>query len=190
MVLRYANSNSPDLRDTFRSKRQLRAYTSGTMDKQHAQIVQLYANEYYEGLRRSYMWALMDCGDTEEDLEFLTLRVRQLKRQFWAVFNVLTILGDESEARAERITELFDRHMPYHDPWVLLRLRLDIGTFLKRIDEIRELRNEAYLVVAQPMSKKEMLIARISYICFGITLCTKLKRSELYQRLRTWMYTN
>ena len=190
MVLRYANSNSPDLRDTFRLKRQLRAYISGTMDKQYAQIVQLYANEYYEGLRRSYMWALMDCGDTEEDLEFLTLRVRQLKRQFWAVFNVLTILGDESEARAERITELFDRHMPYHDPWVLLRLRLDIGTFLKRIDEIRELRNEAYLVVAQPMSKKEMLIARISYICFGITLCIKLKRSELYQRLQTWMYTN
>ena len=155
------------------------------MDRQYAQVVRLYANDYYEELRRRCMWPLLDLTDKKDDIDYLLQRVRELKRQFWDSFDPILAVARQAGKRAERISASFNRHLPYQDPHVLLRLRMDIRSFLGRIDEIRQFRNEVFLVIDQPMSMREMLISRIGYICFG-----KLRDSELYQELSIWMQMN
>ena len=160
------------------------------MDRQYAQVAQLYANDYYEELRRRCMWPLLDLTDGKDDMVYLLQRVRELKRQFWDNFDPLMATAKQAGKRAERITAFFNRRLPYQDPHVILRLRMDVRSFLGRIDEICQLRNEVFLVTDQPMSMRELLISRIGYICFGITMCRKLRDSELYQRLSVWMQMN
>ena len=160
------------------------------MDRQYAQVVQLYANDYYEELRRRCMWPLLDLTDSKDDMVYLLERVRELKRQFWDNFDPIMATAKQAEKRAEWITVIFDRRLPYQDPHVLLRLRMDVRSLLGRMDEICQLRNEIFLVMDQPMSMREVLISRIGYICFGITMCCKLRDSELYQRLSAWVQAN
>ena len=157
------------------------------MDHQYAQVMRLYADDYYEELRRRCMWPLLDLTDSKDDMVYLLERVRELKRQFWDNFDPIMATAKQAEKRAEWITVIFDRRLPYQDPHVLLRLRMDVRSLLGRMDEICQLRNEIFLVTDQPMSMREVLISRIGYICFGITMCCKLRDSELYQRLSAWV---
>ena len=136
------------------------------------------------------MWPLLDLTDSKDDMVYLLERVRKLKRQFWDNFDPIMATAKQAEKRAEWITVIFDRRLPYQDPHVLLRLRMDVRSLLGRMDEICQLRNEIFLVMDQPMSMREVLISRIGYICFGITMCCKLKDSELYQRLSVWIRSN
>ena len=136
------------------------------------------------------MWPLLDLTDSKDDMAYLLERARELKRQFWDNFDPIVATAKQAEKRAEWITVTFDRRLPYQDPHVLLRLRMDVRSLLGRMDEICQLRNEIFLVMDQPMSMREVLISRIGYICFGITMCCKLKDSELYQRLSIWVRTN
>ena len=136
------------------------------------------------------MWPLLDLTDSKDDMVYLLERVRELKRQFWDDFDPIMATAKQAEKRAEWITVIFDRRLPYPDPHVLLRLRMDVRSLLGRMDEICQLRNEIFLVMDQPMSMREVLISRIGYICFGITMCCKLKDSELYQRLSVWIRSN
>ena len=136
------------------------------------------------------MWPLLDLTDSKDDMVYLLERVRELKRQFWDNFDPIKAIVKQAEKRAEWITAIFDRRLPYQDPHVLLRLRMDVRSLLGRMDEICQLRNEIFLVMDQPMSMREVLISRIGYICFGITMCCKLRDSELYQRLSIWVRTN
>ena len=136
------------------------------------------------------MWPLLDLTDSKDDMVYLLERVRELKRQFWDNFDPIMATAKQAEKRAERITAIFDRRLPYQDPHVLLRLRMDVRSLLGRMDEICQLRNEVFLVMDQPMSMREVLISRIGYICFGITMCRKLRDSELYQRLSAWVQAN
>ena len=136
------------------------------------------------------MWPLLDLTDSKDDMVYLLERVRELKRQFWDNFDPIMATAKQAEKRAEWITVIFDRRLPYQDPHVLLRLRMDVRSLLGRMDEICQLRNEIFLVMDQPMSMREVLISRIGYICFGITMCRKLRDSELYQRLSAWVQAN
>ena len=136
------------------------------------------------------MWPLLDLTDSKDDMVYLLERVRELKRQFWDNFDPIMATAKQAEKRAEWITVIFDRRLPYQDPHVLLRLRMDVRSLLGRMDEICQLRNEIFLVMDQPMSMREVLISRIGYICFGITMCCKLRDSELYQRLSAWVQAN
>ena len=133
------------------------------------------------------MWPLLDLTDSKDDMVYLLGRVRELERQFWDNFDPILATAKQAEKRAEWITVIFDRRLPYQDPHVLLRLRMDVRSLLGRMDEICQLRNEIFLVMDQPMSMREVLISRIGYICFGITMCRKLRNSELYQRLSVWV---
>ena len=136
------------------------------------------------------MWPLLDFTDREDDINNLLQKVRELQRQFWYNFDPIMATAKQAGKRAEHITAFFNRHLPYQDPYVLLRLRMDVRSFLGRIDEISQLRNEAFLIMDQPMPKRELLISRIGYMCFGITLCRKLRDSEIYRSLSTWVHMN
>ena len=136
------------------------------------------------------MWPLLNLTDSKDDMTYLLEPVRELKRQFWDNFDPIMATVKQAEKRAEWVTVIFDRRLPYQDPHVLLRLRMDVRSLLGRMDEICQLRNEIFLVMDQPMSMREVLISRIGYICFGITMCRKLRASELYQRLSVWVQTN
>lgn len=160
------------------------------MDRQYAQVVRLYADDYYEELRRRCMWPLLNLTDSNDDMTYLLERVRELKRQFWDSFDPIMATVKQAGKRAEWATVIFNRRLPYQDPHVLLRLRMDVRSLLGRMDEICQLRNEIFLVTDQPMSMREVLISRIGYICFAITMCRKLEDSELYQRLSVWARSN
>ena len=123
--------------------------------------------------------------DTQEDIEYLQLHVRELKKQFIEMYSPISKIVIEAETYIEEATEAIKGILPV--PWLLLRLRLDIRRLRGRINEIRGLNSEAYLLMGEPMTPKNKWIARAAHVSNGIALCRILRSEPMYQKIRIWV---
>lgn len=157
-----------------------------TPETQYAYIERLYATDLHEETRSRVMRPLEACTDTEEDIEYLKLHVRELKNQFTIMYSPISKLVNDAESRIEETTLALKRISPF--PWLLLRLRMDINRLRGRINEIRELRSEApRLLMEEPISPRNKWLARAAHICNGIALCRILRGEAVYQKIRIWV---
>ena len=156
-----------------------------TPETQYASIERLYVMDLHEESRMNIMRPLEASTDTKEDIEYLQLHVRELKAQFIEMYSPISKTVIDAETYIEEATEAVKGMLPF--PWLLLRLRLDIRRLRGRINEIRGLRSEAYLLMEEPMSPRNKWIARAAHVSNGIALCRILRSEPMYQKIRIWV---
>ena len=154
-------------------------------EAQYACIERLYVTDLHEESRMNIMRPLEASTDTQEDIEYLQLHVRELKKQFIEMYSPISKIVIEAETYIEEATEAIKGILPV--PWLLLRLRLDIRRLRGRLNEIRGLRSEAYLLMEEPMTPKNKWIARAAHVSNGIALCRILRSEPMYQKIRIWV---
>ena len=152
---------------------------------QYACIERLYAMDLHEESRINIMRPLEASTETHEDIEYLQLHVRELKKQFIEMYSPISKIVSEAETYIEEATDAIKGMLPL--PWLLLRLRIDIRRLRGRINEIRGLRSEAYLLMEEPMSPKNKWISRAAHVSNGIALCRILRSEPMFQKIRIWV---
>ena len=150
------------------------------MESEHATKLKEYPTDQHEIMRSSYMYQLEACTDNDMDIMYLILMVNYLRSQYRKMLVPIVIMEEAILRKAAQAQEEFNSPHSSHNYWVLRRMRSDAAQFSARVEEIRNLPDEGYMMRIQPMTQRETLINEAGHTCLQMTLCRILRGERLH----------
>ena len=157
------------------------------MESEHATKLKEYPTDQHEVMRFAYMQQLEACTDNDMDIMFMIMMVNYLRSQYRNMLVPIVIMEEAILRKADQAQEEFNSPHSSQNYWTLRRLRSDAAQFSARVEEIRRLPDEGYMMRIQPMTQRETLINEAGHTCLQMTLCRILRGERLYYQWSNYL---
>ena len=155
------------------------------MESEYVSNLKEYPTDQHEIMRYAHMWQLEACTDNKMDIMFMILMVEYLKSQYRKMLIPIVNMEEAILRKANQAEEEFKSPDSLHNYWTLRRMRSEAEQFSARVEEIRKLPDEGYMMRTQPMTQRETLINEAGHICLQMTRCRILRGERSY-----WQWSN